>query len=128
MKRILLDTNIYCDAMRGDSVIVSKLQRIDVIAMNPVIIGELLAGFRGGNQFEKNLNELNEFLDSPRVQIFSMTYSTADFYSQIFTQLKKAGTPIPTNDIWIAATVFEHGLKFFTSDKHFSKIDGLMFL
>jgi tRNA(fMet)-specific endonuclease VapC len=52
---------------------------------------------------------------------------TADRYSRIAAQLKQKGTPIPTNDIWIAAQTMEHGAELITSDQHFEKISGLVY-
>ncbi len=127
MNRVLIDTNIYSEALRGNDHVIPKLQSCEIIAISPIVIGELLSGFKGGNKYQKNLDELNKFLDSPRVRIIPVTFTTADFYSEIFTKLKKAATPIPTNDIWIAACALENGLKIFTLDKHYQAIEGLVF-
>lgn len=128
MKRVLIDTNIYSLAMRGDSSVLTHLQQIDQIGFSSISIGELISGFKGGNCLEKNRHELNQFLDSPRIKIFPVDAETADYYAEVLLQLKKAGTPIPTNDIWIAACAFQHGYKVFTRDQHFEKIAGLMLL
>lgn len=128
MKRVLIDTNIYSLAMRGDESVISRLQQIHHIGFSSISIGELLSGFKGGNSIEKNRTELNQFLDSPRVTIFSVDAETADYYSEVLQQLKKAGTPIPTNDIWIAACAIQHGYSVFTRDQHFGKIAGLILL
>ena len=84
-----------------------------------------MAGFKAGGKERKNREELEMFLDSPRVVIYPITDDTAEFYSDIFIRLKEVGTLIPTNDIWIAATAFENGLKLFTKDNHFKSIAGL---
>ena len=128
MTRVLIDTNIYSLAMRGDSSVLTHLQQIDQIGFSSISIGELISGFKGGNCLEKNRQELNQFLDSPRIKIFPIDAETADYYAEVLQQLKKAGTPIPTNDIWIAACAFQHGYKVFTRDQHFEKIAGLMLL
>ena len=65
------------------------------------------------------------FLNSPRVVVHTVDVETAEFYALILNNLKKAGTPIPTNDIWIAAVAFQHGYKLFTKDKHFNAVKGL---
>jgi len=72
-----------------------------------------------------NLDELNEFLTSPRVIFIDIDYNTADNYAKIFKQLREKGKPIPTNDLWIAASALQHDLTLFTYDKHFRFIDGL---
>jgi|SRR6056297_1008409 len=126
MMKVLLDTNIYSLAMRGDIEVVHSLKSIDTIGFSVISIGELFSGFRGGKNEARNRQELAEFLDSPRVVVHSVDVETADFYSAILDQLKKAGTPIPTNDIWIAAIGFQHGYKLFTRDRHFDNVPGLV--
>jgi len=125
MKRYLIDTNIYSYALKGDEEIIKILRGTDEIGFSVISIGELLTGFKGGGKERKNREELETFLDSPRVVIYPVNDDTAEFYSDIFTRLKEAGTPIPTNDIWIAAIAFQNGLKLFTKDIHFKSIAGL---
>ena len=127
MRQILIDTNIYIEAMRGNPNVTRELQRVDLIGINSISMGELLAGFKLTQKGKRQISEFEMFLDSPRVELYSVTHATADFYSEIFVKLRSAGTPIPTNDIWIAATAFEHGLLLFTMDKRFKKIPGLNF-
>ena len=126
MNKILIDTNIYSRAMRGDPDIISSLRYIHHIGISAVSVGELLSGFKGGNRERENRLELGEFLDSPRIHLYPVDGDTAEYYSFVLNQLKKQGTPIPSNDIWIAATAFQHGLALHTVDKHFSHIDGLL--
>ena len=126
MNKILMDTNIYSLALRGEQVVITTLRHIAQIGFSSISIGELLSGFKGGSREKENRLELNQFLDSPRVNIYVVDENTAEFYSAIITQLKRDGTPIPTNDIWIAATAFQHGLQLYTADKHFSSIPGLL--
>jgi tRNA(fMet)-specific endonuclease VapC len=126
MKKILIDTNIYSFAMRGDREVIRILKKMETIGISAISIGELLSGFKGGTREAKNREELNFFLDSPRVVLYPIDFVTSDCYSEIINNLKKAGTPVPTNDIWIAAAAFQHGLKLFTKDAHFSFIKGLM--
>lgn len=126
MKKVLIDTNIYSLAMKGETNVVNSLRRIDQVGFSAISIGELLSGFKGGSRETKNREELNIFLDSPRVVVHSIDEGTADFYASILTTLKAAGTPIPTNDIWIAAVAFQYGYKIFSSDKHFNLIPGLV--
>ena len=125
MKRYLIDTNIYSYALKGDQEVIKVLRETDEIGFSVVSIGELLAGFKGGGKERKNREELETFLDSPRVVIYPVNEETAEFYSDVFIRLKKAGTPIPTNDIWIAAIAFQNGLKLFTKDARFKTVAGL---
>ena len=126
MKKVLIDTNIYSLAMKGEANVVNLLRRIDQVGFSTISIGELLSGFKAGSRETKNREELNIFLDSPRVVVHSIDEGTADFYASILTTLKAAGTPIPTNDIWIAAVAFQYGYKIFSNDKHFNLIPGLV--
>ncbi|WP_419662564.1 PilT domain protein [Desulfosarcina variabilis str. Montpellier] len=126
MKSVLLDTNIYSLAMKGDTDIVNAIRKIDRIGFSAISIGELLSGFKGGSLEKKNREELNIFLDSPRVVVHNIDETTADFYASVLNTLKKAGTPIPTNHIWIAAVAFQHGYKIFSKDRHFDIVPGLV--
>lgn len=126
MKRVLIDTNIYSLAMKGEKSVTEKLKQIDRIGFSVISIGELLSGFKGGSREEKNRRELDLFLDSPRVRVFPIDAETCDFYAALLNNLKKNGTPIPTNDIWIAATSFQTGFRLFSKDQHFSRIPGLV--
>ena len=126
MKKVLIDTNIYSFAMKGDTGVVSTLRKIDLIGISTISIGELFSGFKGGSREEKSREELNLFLDSPRVVVHPIDEETADFYASILNNLKRAGTPIPTNDIWIVSVAFQHGYKFFSKDKHYKFIPGLV--
>ena len=126
MKKVLIDTNIYSYAMKGDAEVIHAIKKIDVMGISTISIGELLSGFKGSRQEEKNKNELNIFLDSPRVVVHSVDEETADFYASILDNLRSAGTPIPTNDIWIASVAFQHGYKLFSKDKHFDLIPGIV--
>jgi tRNA(fMet)-specific endonuclease VapC len=126
MKKVMIDTNIYSLAMRGEPSVVDILRKIDQIGISTISVGELFSGFKAGSREEKNREELEVFLDSPRVNVHGVCVETADFYSVILNQLKTAGTPIPTNDIWIAASALQNGYKLFSKDKHFNFIQGLI--
>lgn len=128
MNRILIDTNIYSAAMRGEPEIVDHLRRVAFIGISVVSVGELRSGFKGGRREREKFEELGAFLDSPRVHLLPVELETTGFYAQILNALKTAGTPIPTNDIWIAATAFEQGLPLLTLDRHFAQVPGLRLL
>jgi len=128
MSKILIDTNIYCAAMRGDQETMTVLRHVSHIGITAISIGELLSGFKAGNREKQNRLELGIFLDSQRVELYPVNEHSAEFYSSILNQLKKQGTPIPTNAIWIASIAFQHGLAMYTLDKHFTQIQGLLFV
>jgi tRNA(fMet)-specific endonuclease VapC len=122
---ILLDTNAYSAFKRGDGEAVRIVQRAPLIALNSIILGELLGGFAAGTKEAENRRELDAFLSSPRARLLSVDRATSENYARIYAGLRKAATPIPSNDIWIAASAIEHGLALFTFDNHFKQVSGL---
>jgi predicted nucleic acid-binding protein len=126
MKRIIIDTNFYVAFKKREDAAVATLKKADYIAVNTVILGELLAGFRCGAREKQNREELDLFFDSPRVDLLSVDEGTAEFYAQVFADLKQKGRPIPTNDLWLAASAMQHGLFLATYDDHFNSISGLL--
>jgi|SRR4030095_894906 len=122
----MLDTSAYSAFMKGHAEVKLALQKADEIVLNPVILGELRAGFRAGNRFRKNERELQIFSSSPRVRFIDITQETAERYAVIVHFLRKAGTPISTNDIWIAASAMEHGLRVVTTDLHYQKVPQIV--
>ncbi len=128
MNRMLIDTNIYSHALRGTPEVVEILRSTSRIAISAISVGELLSGFKGGKREKQNRNELAQFLDSPRVHLFSIDDETAEFYASILNALKSSGRPIPTNDIWISAVALQHGLPLFSKDRHFKWVPGLLLI
>lgn len=126
MRRIIIDTNVYVAFKRSVRNVVKLLRGVEYIGINIVVIGELYSGFKGGHKETLNRTELEEFLDTPRVDVIPIDEITAEFYAQIYWNLKRKGHPVPTNDMWIAASALQHGLALFTLDAHFKAIDGLM--
>lgn len=125
--KLILDTNIYVGFKLGYPELVEYLTSANSIIISPVMLGELQFGFRYGTRFNKNMEELNKFLTHPAVTIIGLTEITADRYSRIAAQLRKQGTPIPSNDIWVAAQTMESGAELVTMDRHFEKINGLVY-
>lgn len=127
MRPILIDTNAYVAFKRGDASVIEVIQYAETIAISPIVLGELLSGFECGNKTKKNRAELQQFLQSSRIKLFSITVDTAHFYSQIYSSLKNKGKPIPSNDMWIAAQSLENGCVLCSYDQHFKQIEGLIF-
>jgi tRNA(fMet)-specific endonuclease VapC len=127
MRAILLDTNAYTAFMLGATEVVDVVAHADRLYLNSIVLGELLGGFAAGTREPKNRAELARFLDSPRVEVLPITADTADSYALIYAGLRRKGHPIPTNDLWIAASAMEHGAALLTRDAHFSHIDGLRY-
>jgi len=126
MTSLLLDTSGYSAFMRGHPEVVAALREADAVCLNPIVLGELLAGFIKGKRRKKNESELKTFLQSPRVKILDVDSETAERYAVILNSLWKAGTPIPTNDIWIAAAAMQHGLHLLTTDDHYQKVSQII--
>ncbi len=125
MRVIALDTNAYAGFKRGQSDIVAVLRHAPSILISATVLGELLGGFAAGQRQAANRLELAKFIDSSRVTVVPTTATTADFYALVYAALRRKGTPIPTNDLWIAASSLEHGAALLTLDAHFHQIDGL---
>ena len=125
MRPIALDTNTYAGFKRGDENCVEVIRTADQLVVSCTVVAELLAGFACGSQEARNREELSRFMASPRVAFCPNTLETADSYALIYRDLRRRGKPIPTNDIWIAASCLERGAVLFTFDQHFEQIAGL---
>ena len=122
---ILIDTNAYVAFKRGQTRAIEIFQHAPAIAVSTVVLGELLSGFAMGTREKANRKELAEFLASPRVTVLPIDHATAEHYAIVYAGLRKVGTPIPTNDIWIAASALSHRLDLFSHDEHFRTVEGL---
>lgn len=126
MKTLALDTNAYSGFKHGKAEVVDQLERAERILIPIPVLAELRIGFRGGTREALNLDELEQFLSSPRVELCSLTEQTAILYAEIFGTLQRKGKPIPLNDIWIAASAMEQGAILLSAEAHFTWIDGLL--
>lgn len=126
--RVLLDTNAYSAFKRGDPAVAGRMRRAEEVLLSTVVVGELLYGFRCGARLRSNLEELEEFLDNPFVRLLPVTFVTAERFGRVAAALRRKGTPIPTNDIWIAAHALETGADLLSFDEHFGKIEGLAWI
>jgi len=124
--RLLLDTSAYSLMKRGHPGAAEAMRSAASIAVTAVVLGELLSGFVVGRKEARNRQELTEFLDSPRVQILPMGLDTAERFALIQRVLQDSGRPIPTNDMWIAASAMEHGLRLVTADAHYKAIPMIL--
>src|SRR4051812_43385520 len=106
--KILLDTNAYSRFKQADSQVIERVREAEHVILSAVVVGELMNGFRSGNRFSRNASELREFLDRPVVSLATVTSDTADWFGRVASTLRKKGTSIPTNDIWIAAHSMEN--------------------
>ena len=117
--KVLLDTNRYRDFCEGDAAAVAIIQRARVIYLPFVVLAELRSGFLCGTLARRNEKSLTIFLNSERVRVLLADEETTHHFARIFAQLRLQGTPIPVNDIWIAALAVQHDLLLFTRDGHF---------
>lgn len=124
--RLLLDTSAYAAFLKGHAEIKRMLQQADEIFVNAIVLGELAAGFQKGKYRKKNESELREFLASDRVSVLPLDEETAERYAVILNSLWKAGTPIPTNDIWIASSAMQHGIRLVTTDQHYLSVPQII--
>lgn len=120
--RIAIDTNRYVDFCRGEAKAVETLQIAEEIYLPFIVLAELRAGFRSGTRGRENEKNLIRFLNTPRVDILYADEQTTHHYAGLFFQLRKQATPIPTNDLWIAALVGQHDLLLFARDQHFDHL------
>ena len=119
MSRYCLDTSAYSHFMRGDAEVVDLVDRADWIGIPAVVLGELRTGFLLGARPRDNESELQAFLDHPLVEIVPVDDDVSRHFAEIVVQLGSAGTPAPTNDVWIAATSARVGSLVLTYDRHF---------
>ncbi len=123
--RLLLDTNRYIDLVAHDLDVSERIQQADEVFLSLITVGELLAGFLLGSKRQRNEERLRQLFDSQRVRLLLPDRTTAQFYAEVSFQLRQQGTPIPTNDMWIAAQALQHGLALDTRDGHFQHVPGL---
>ncbi len=126
MKMLTIDANAYSDFKRGIGNVAMFLSRAETILVPVPVLAELRIGFRGGVREQANILELEQFLSSPRVQVCPLGEYSAILFAEIYGNLKRKGTPIPINDVWIAASAMEHGSILVSSDAHFRLVDGLV--
>jgi tRNA(fMet)-specific endonuclease VapC len=125
MRAVLLDTNAYAKYLRGDPRVLGALAGAGSVYMSVFVLGELFAGFRSGSMEKENRGILEAFLAKPAVRVLDATRETAEYFCLIRSALKKAGRPIPLNDVWVAAHALETGSVLVTFDAHFAAVPGL---
>ena len=125
-QRIILDTSAYSAFLKGHLGVKVSLQQVGEVFLNPVILGELIAGFLMGKNEKKNRAIMQDFLSSSRVEVIEIDEETSERYAIIVHHLRIKGTPVPTNDLWIAASAMQHGLKVLTTDKHYLEIPQII--
>jgi tRNA(fMet)-specific endonuclease VapC len=123
--RLALDTNRYTDLCLGEVSIVEKVESAGEVWLTFLVVGALRARFAVGSQEARNEAILRRFLLKPGVAILYADEQTTHHYASVYRQLRKQGTPIPTNDMWIAALVLQHSLVLCARDAHFDALAQL---
>jgi tRNA(fMet)-specific endonuclease VapC len=123
--RVVLDTSAYSHFRAGRDEVLDLLARADTVLIPAIVLGELDAAFEAGLRAKENRVRLAEFLDEPFVNVLPVTSSVARHYGRLVGELRRAGTPIPTNDVWIAATTADCGATLVTFDRHFDRLPAL---
>lgn len=125
VERLVLDTSAYSHFRSGNPDVLERIVRADRVVVPVVVAGELEAAFANGRRAEDNRRMLEEFLAEPFVRLLDVTAKTARVYGEVFTKLRRAGTPIPINDVWIAASTIECHGHLLTFDSDFTRVAGM---
>ncbi len=123
--RLALDTNRYSDLCRSLAPVVQVVEQAAEVFLPFVVMAELRAGFSVGKRGAENERVLRRFLSKPGVSVLFADEQTIHHYAAAYRQLRQQGTPIPTNDLWIAALVLQHGLVLCARDRHFDYLPQL---
>jgi|SRR5579862_6860253 len=123
--KLALDGNRYTDLCRDVASVVEAVEHADEVWLPFIVLGELRAGFAAGSQGPRNEAVLRRFLLKPGVGVLYADDQTTHHYATVYRQLRRQGTPIPTNDMWIAALALQHSLVLCARDKHFDALAQL---
>ena len=123
--RLALDTNRYSDLCRGLAPVVEVVEQAEAVLLPFVVVAELRAGFAVGKRGTENERILQRFMLKPGVGVLFADGQTTYFYAAAYRQLRQQGTPIPTNDLWIADLVLQHSLVLCARDRHFGHLPQL---
>lgn len=114
--------------MRGEPGIVELIDRAGWIGVPSIVLGELHSGFLAGRHAGRNEEELERFLGHPVVDELPVDHEVARIYAEIVLSLRRKGRPLPTNDIWIAASAARAGATLLAYDAHFAAIERIAVL
>ena len=124
--KYVLDSDIVIDYFDGDSKVVNKIREKPKIFLPIIVIGELYLGAILSKKKEANLNRISDFCN--KSEILDCTIETAEFYAGIKKDLRLQGTPIPDNDIWIAAISRQYNIELVSRDEHFKYVENLKWI
>ena len=124
--RLALDTNRYVDLCKGAEDTARLVATAEAVFLPFVVVAELRAGFALGRRVMENERVLRRFLMKDGVKVLYADEQSTHHYAAIFRQLRVQGTPIPTNDIWVAALVLQHNLVLHARDRHFDRLPQIV--
>jgi tRNA(fMet)-specific endonuclease VapC len=122
LSRYCLDTSAYSNFKRGHPPVVDLLDHATWVGVPSIVLGELWVGFLQGNRIERNRKDLADFLSHPVVEELLVDREVGEVYAEIVVALRQAGTPVPSNDVWIGAAAVHFGATVLTYDPHFSSM------
>lgn len=125
MKRGLCDTNAFTALRCENSTVLEALESADTVYLSVIVLGELYYGYIKGSRKKENMKILKRFIHKPTVEILGITRDTSLIFAENQLELKRKGTPIPTNDLWIASQCMETGAVLLTADAHFDHLPGV---
>ena len=124
---VILDSNAIIALLDGNKAVARMLANVQQVLVPAIVCGEIDAGAQGDTKRERATREaFASFLEMEQVAVLPVMRKTGEFYARIYSFLKSAGTPIPTNDIWIAACVLETGGLLITTDRHLLALPLIM--
>jgi len=121
----VLDTSAYSRLRAGDRRVHDLVAEAEIVLVPVVVLGELHGAFELGSRARENRVALSEFLAEPFVAVAPVSASVARHYGRVYAALRRAGTPVPVNDMWIAACTLDQGGCLVTFDQDFERIAGL---
>jgi tRNA(fMet)-specific endonuclease VapC len=124
--RLALDTKRYRDLCRGAAEVIAVVEHAEAVLLPFVVLAELRAGFAVGTKGAENERVLRRFLMKPGVRVLFADEQTIHHYAVVFRQLRRQGTPIPTNDMWIGALVLQHDVVLCARDPHFDHLPQIV--
>lgn len=125
VSRLVLDTSAYSYFRAGHHPVLEALSRAERVLIPVTVLGELEAAFEWGSRARENRRALESYLEEPFVAVLPATHAVARQYGRVFTALRRAGTPLPINDVWIAAATLDCGGTLLTFDRAFVRVPGL---
>ncbi len=120
---VCLDSSAYIEMIRGNRAVAEFLGGCESIVVPAAVVGELTEGFCATKDESKHHVALGRFLDRENVRFRPADYPVAMRYGFVARQLRRKGTPLPVNDVWIAATALEEGASVVSYDHHFDALD-----